>query len=135
MMKDSRGEGKRMKKYGFFFAVVFLVCLLNQGNAQELSATDPDTLRDQIAKALREGNLELALQGFATSEKAQTLIPTLNAEERNLLADWLEKAQLKTSREGYRVYKTKWTDPQGGVHNFELMIVRNEQGRWIIISW
>jgi hypothetical protein len=124
-----------MRKYGFLLALLLLLCLLNRGNAQELSASDPDIFRHQIAKALREGKLDLASKGFAPSEKAQTIIPALNAEDRNLLADWIEKAQLKSAHEGYRVYVTKWTDPQGDIHNFELMIVRNEQGRWIIISW
>ena len=124
-----------MRKYGFLFAIVFLLLISTIGNTQEISNTNPDILRHQIAKALREGNLELALQGFAPSEKSQTIIPALDVKGRNLLADWIEKAQLINSGENYRAYRTKWTDPQGNIRNMEFIFARDKQGRWTIISW
>jgi hypothetical protein len=124
-----------MRKCGFLLILFFVLFGAPKGNALELTATDPDILRHQIAKALREGNIELALKGFAPGEKSQTIIPALNAKYRNLLAEWVEKAQLKSAYEGYRAYRTKWTDPQGGIHNMEFIIVRDKQGRWTIISW
>jgi len=134
-MEDSRDEGKRMRKYGSLLILFFVLFGAPKGNAQELSATDPDIVRYQIAKALRAGDIELALKGFDRSEKSQTIIPALNAAQRNQLADWIENAQLINSGENYRAYTTKWTDAQGNVRNMNMTMGRDNSGQWRIISW
>lgn len=124
-----------MRKYGFFFAVVFLLCISTTGNTQELSATDPEMVRLQIANALRAGNIELAMKGFAPDKKSQTIIPALDAVHRNQLADLIEKAQTIYTSEKDRAYRYDWTDEAGNMRHAEFIMRRNELGQWQIISW
>lgn len=105
------------------------------GNAQEVSASDPEMVRLQIANALRAGDIDLALKGFDRSKKSQTIIPAFDAAQRNQLADWIEKGQLTNSGENYRAYTTEWTDEQGKVHNMNWTMGRDNLGQWRIISW
>ena len=124
-----------MKKYRFLLIVFIVLFGVPKGNAQEIAASDPEMARIQIANALRAGNIELALKGFANSEKSQTIIRALNAAQRNSLAAWIEKAEpIYTSKNG-RVYRGKWVDPQGNIRSKEFIFVRDRQGHWRIISW
>jgi hypothetical protein len=124
-----------MRKYGFFFAVVFLLSMFTGGSAKESSATDADIVRFRTANALRAGNIDLALEGFARDEKSQTIIPALNTAQRNQLADLIENAQAIYTSENDRAYRYDWTDEAGNMRHTEFIMRRNESGHWRIISW
>ena len=124
-----------MRKCGFLFAIVFLLFISTRGNTQEISNTDPDVVRIRTANALRVGNIDLALQGFVRDEKSQTIIPALNADRRNQLADLIEKAQAIYTGENDRAYRYNWTDEAGNIRHTEFIMRRNELGPWHIISW
>lgn len=124
-----------MRKYGFIFAVLFLVCLSSSGNAKESSATDADIVRLRTANALRVGNIDLALEGFYPDKKSQTIIPLLDAVHRNQLADLIENAQAIYTSENDRAYRYDWTDEAGNIRHTEFIMRRNQSGQWHIISW
>ena len=122
-----------MKKYGFFFAVAFLVFLSNQSNAQELSASDPEMLRRQIANALRAGNIELALKGFEPNSRRENLIRALDRPLLNRLAHHIERAELYKQTYNIRFYRYTWTDEKGE-NTIKFVMAKDDQGKWIIVS-
>jgi hypothetical protein len=124
-----------MRKYGFLFAIVFLLFMSTRGNTQEISNTDPDVVRIRTANALRSGDIALALEGFARSEKSETVIRALNAVHRNQLADLIENAQAIYTSENDRAYRYDWTDEAGNTRHTEFIMRRNQSGQWHIISW
>ena len=105
------------------------------GNATNSSATEADTVRLRTANALRAGNIDLALKGFARDEKSQTIIPALSAAKRNEIADLIEKAQAIYTSESDRAYRYDWTDEAGNIRHTEFIMGRNKSGQWHIISW
>lgn len=124
-----------MRKYGFLFAMVFLLYLSSSGDAKESSATDADIVRLRTANALRVGNIDLALKGFARDEKSETIIRALDAVHRKQLADLIENAQAIYTSENDRAYRYDWTDEAGNIRHTEFIMRRNESGQWHIISW
>jgi hypothetical protein len=133
-MQDSRDEGQRMRKYGFLFAMVFLLSIPTKGNAQEVSNTDPDIVRLRTANALRAGDIDLALKGFVPDSQREDIIRALDHAQRNLLAHEIENAELILTAGTTRFYRYNWTDETGD--NFiEFTMVRDDRGKWVIASW
>ena len=59
----------------------------------------------------------------------------LDSDGQSLLADWLENAMPIREKEKYRAYRTEWIDEEGKNHNIEFIMVKDEAGKWEIISW
>ncbi len=123
-----------MRKYGFFFAVLFLFCMFTKGNTQEVPANDPDIVRLRTANALRAGDIDLALKGFYPDPKSQSIIPTLDASQRNKLAHWLENAELIKEDDDRRIYRYTWPGSSGEKYSHFTM-QKDFEGKWVITSW
>ena len=123
-----------MRKYGFLFAIVFLLFISTIGNTQEISNTDPDVVRIRTANALRAGDIDLALKGFYPDPRSLSIIPTLDASQRNKLAHWLENAKLIKEHDDRRIYRYIWTE-ESGEHMVDFTMQKDFQGKWVITNW
>lgn len=100
---------------------------------QEVAEITPEIVRVRTANCLRAGDIEGALQGFEPDMRSE-IIPTLDADQRNVLANDLEKAELIRETANVRWYRYTWTDESG--ENFvDFRMARDDQGRCIITSW
>lgn len=122
-----------MRKYGFLLIFFLVLFGTPKVSAQELSATDPDVVRHQVAEALREGNIDLALKGFERNSNRESIIRALDRSLLNRLAHQIENAQLYRKTENIRFYRYTWTD-ETGKNTIKFVMAKDDQGKWIIVS-
>ena len=101
---------------------------------QEVAEITPEIVLVRTANCLRAGDIQSASESFTRSSKDDVLM-NIDSDGQSLLADWLENAMPIREKENYRAYGTEWIDEEGKNHNIEFIMVKDEAGKWEIISW
>ena len=107
-----------------------LVFQITQGVAE----VTPEISVIQTANALRIGNIDFALKGFYPDEKRKALLYSLNSEDIDDLANFIQNAEFIEESDNMRSYRYTWIDESG--ENFaDFYLVKDFNGNWVIMNW
>lgn len=137
-----------------------LVTILNEGEAQELkfqvsaeflnvphpsksetlsvfvrSSVPPTTMLNQLSSELVAGDITAALTHFSGAEKHRRLLESLDQDQLNRLATAFNSAQEISSEGDMKVFNIPWLDDTGSPITREIILMQDQTGQWLIISW
>jgi hypothetical protein len=97
----------------------------------------PEKVLLEVASDLRNGDIEAALTKFEPTKRHKKFFSLLGSEELSEIADLIENAELVeiNSIHRYRKYKIEFIDNNEVKQNSEFMMLKNNEGEWIIVGF
>lgn len=77
-------------------------------------------------------DVESLLSNMEPTQKNRDFFSSLSGVDLKELSKWFQGAQLVKDMETYKVYRIEFTDQNGQEQTVEFVMIRNQNGEWII---
>lgn len=95
----------------------------------------PTIMLNQLSSELAAGDITAALTHFSGAERHRRLLESLSQDQLNRLATAFKASQQISSEEDMTVFRVPWQNDAGNPITREIMLARDQTGKWLIISW